>query len=238
MAVDGIRFDRKIWQTLSSIKTGVISLITVVVLSAAGTIVLQRPATEADEMQRAYSPHVLRILDAVGLTDVFHAWWFVTLMLLVSASIIAASIERFPNAWRFYSRPYKYPDKNFRRASRTQKQFAITDEETGLVAAERALHSLGFKSERVIQSDHFSLFAERNRFSEMAVYIVHASLLLIFFGGIVDALWGWRGFVTLNKGQQSSQVELRDGKKKSLPFAVRCEGGGTENYSERSAKKC
>ena len=92
MAVDGVRFDRKIWQTLSSIKTGVILLITVVVLSAAGTIVLQRPATEADEMQRAYSPHVLRILDAVGLTDVFHAWWFVTLMLLVSASIIAASI--------------------------------------------------------------------------------------------------------------------------------------------------
>jgi len=237
MAVDAIRFDRKIWQTLSSIKTGVVLLITVVVLSAAGTIVLQRPTTEADEMQRAYSPHVLRILDAVGLTDVFHAWWFVTLMLLVSASIIAASIERFPNAWRFYSRPYKYPDKNFRRALPTQKQLAIADEETGLVAAERALHSLGFKSERVVQSDHFSLFAERNRFSEMAVYIVHASLLLIFFGGIVDALWGWRGFVTLNKGQQSSQVELRDGKKKSLPFAVRCEGAGQENYSDGTPKK-
>ena len=113
---------RKIWQALSSIKTGVVLLITVVVLSAAGTIVLQRPVTDPDEMQRAYSPQMLRILDAVGLTDVFHAWWFVALMILVSLSIIAASIERFPNAWRYYARPYKSPDKTFRRALAIQKQ--------------------------------------------------------------------------------------------------------------------
>src|ERR1700751_6293952 len=111
MAVDPTRIRRQLWQTLSSIKTGVVLLITVVVLSAAGTIVLQRPVTDPDEMQRAYSPQVLRILDAVGLTDVFHAWWFVALMILVSLCIIAASIERFPNAWRYYARPSKSPDK-------------------------------------------------------------------------------------------------------------------------------
>ena len=237
MAVEPTRWTRKIWQTLSAIKTGVVLLITVVVMSAAGTIVLQRPVTEVDEMQRAYSPQVLRFLDAIGLTDVFHAWWFVTLMLLVSVSIVAASIERFPNAWRYFSRPYKYPDRNFRRALATQKQILIPDEETGLVAAERALHQAGFKAERVVQSDHFALFAERNRFSEMAVYVVHASLLLIFLGGIVDALWGWRGFVSLTKGEQASIVALRDGSKKFLPFAVRCDGAGQENYADGSPKK-
>lgn len=227
----------KIWQALSSIKTGVVLLITVVVLSAAGTIVLQRPVTEPDEMQRAYSPQMLRILDVVGLTDVFHAWWFVALMILVSLSIIAASIERFPNAWRYYARPYKSPDKTFRKALAVQKQISIPDEETGLVAAERSLHELGFNPERVVQVNHFSLFAERNRISEMAVYIVHASLLLIFLGGIVDALWGWRGFVKLTQGQQSSLVELRDGKQKSLPFAVRCDSAGQENYPDGTPKK-
>jgi len=53
-------------------------------------------------MQRAYSPQVLRVLDALRLTDVFHAWWFVLLLSLVSLSIIAASVQRFPNAWRFF----------------------------------------------------------------------------------------------------------------------------------------
>jgi hypothetical protein len=62
---------RKVWQTLSAIKTGVILLIITVIVSAAGTLILQRPATDADELQRAYSPHMLRLLDAMGLTDFF-----------------------------------------------------------------------------------------------------------------------------------------------------------------------
>src|SRR6266700_6830623 len=207
MAANVRSLARKAWQTAASIKTGVVLLILVVILSAAGTVVLQRPVTDPEEMQRAYSAQALRVLDVVGLTDVFHARWFVVLMVLVSLSIVAASIDRFPNAWRYYSRPYKYPDEGFRRALYPQRQVKIADEETGLVAAERALHSLGFSPERIVRADHFSIFAEQNRISEVAVYIVHASLLLIFCGGIVDGIYGWRGTLNLNEGENSSQVE-------------------------------
>ncbi len=237
MAADLRSLAHKTWQTIASIKTGVVLLILVVILSAVGTVVLQRPATDPDEMQIAYSPHVLRLLDAVGLTDVFHAWWFLGLMLLVSLSIIAASIDRFPNAWRYFSRPYKYPDESFRRASRPQKTLAIADEESGLVAAERALHKLGFKPERVVRQNSFGIFAERHRISELAVYIVHASLLLIFFGTIVDGLWGWRGTLNLNDGETSNLVELRDGTTRTLPFAIRCDAAGQENYKDGTPKK-
>jgi cytochrome c biogenesis protein len=179
---------RKTWQTLSSIKTGVVLIILVVIFSAAGTVILQRPMTDPDDMQKAYSPAMLRFLDVTGLTDVFHTRWFVALMILVSLSIIAASVQRFPNAWRYFARPYKSPDESFRRLLPTQALIPISGEEQGLGAAERALRHIGVKSERIVRTDSFSLFSERNRISEMAVYIVHASLLLIFLGGIVDAL--------------------------------------------------
>lgn len=234
---DFARMRHKIWQTLSSIKTGVILLITVVILSAVGTVVLQRPVTDHDEMQRAYSPRVLSLLDKFGLTDVFHAWWFVALLTLVSLSILAASIERFPNAWRYFARPYKFPDKTFRRVLPTQRMIPIADEETGLMAAERALDGIGFRPQRVVDNARLSIFAERHRVSEMAVYLVHASLLLIFAGGITDALWGWRGFLMLTQGQQSAQVEMRDGTRKSLPFSIRCDGAGQENYQDGTPKK-
>ena len=190
-------------------------------------------------MLTAYSPHVLRILDGLGLTDVFHAWWFIGLMVLVSVTIIAASIDRFPNSWRYFSRPYKYPDESFRRALRPQKSLPIADEEAGLVAAQRALHEMGFKPERVVRTDqdNFGVFAERHRISELAVYIVHASLLLIFFGTVVDGLWGWRGYLSLNEGQTSNMVEIRDGTKRTLPFAIRCDTAGQENYQDGSPKK-
>ena len=228
---------RKIWQMLSSIKTGVILIILVVIFSAAGTIILQRPITDSDDMERAYSPAMLRFLDATGLTDVFHTRWFVALMILVSLTIIAASIERFPNAWRYFARPYKSPDDGFRRALPTQAQIRIADDEQGLSAAERAFRSMGFKSERIVRTDTFSLFSERNRISEMAVYIVHASLLLIFLGGIIDALYGWRGFVTLNPGTSSNQIDLRSGGSKTLPFSIRCDGTGEETYKDGTPKR-
>jgi cytochrome c biogenesis protein len=237
MAVGTATLRRKIWNTLSSIKTGVVLLILVVIISALGTIILQRPVTDSDEIQRAYSPQMLHFFDVVGLTDVFHAWWFVLLLVLVSLSIIAASIDRFPNAWRYFARPYKYPEESFRRLLPSQAEFAIPDEETGLVAAERALDRMGYEPERVVRDDHFSLFAERHRMSEMAVYIVHASLLLIFFGGIVDAIWGWRGYMSLNQGQQSSQIELHDGSHRTLPFEIRCDAAGQERYADGTPKK-
>src|SRR5579864_505477 len=106
---------RKTWQTLSSIKTGVVLIILVVIFAISGTVILQRPMTEPDDMQRAYSPAMLRFLDALGLTDVFHAPWFLALLVLVSLCIVAASVQRFPNSWRYFARPYKSPDEGFRR---------------------------------------------------------------------------------------------------------------------------
>ena len=119
------------WRTLGAIRTGVVLLITVVIVSAAGTLILQRPMTDPEEMQRAYSPQILRILDLLGLTNVFHAWWFIFLLLLVSGSIVAASIERFPNAWRYFARPYKSTDQSFRKAISLHKELRIEDEEAG-----------------------------------------------------------------------------------------------------------
>jgi cytochrome c biogenesis protein len=228
---------RKSWQTLSSIKTGVVLIILVVIFSAAGTVILQRPMTEPDDMARAYSPAMLRFLDTTGLTDVFHARWFVALMIVVSLSIIAASVQRFPNAWRYFSRPYKSPDQNFRRALPLQASIPISNEEQGLGAAERILRNHGLKSERIVRTNSFSLFSERNRISEMAVYIVHASLLLIFLGGIIDALVGWRGFLMLTPGTAGNQIEMKTGVSRTLPFSILCNAAGEETYSDGTPKK-
>src|SRR6202158_1152060 len=76
----------KLWQTLSSIKTGVVLIILVVIFSAAATVILQRPITDPDDMQRASSPAMLRFLDLTGPTDIFHTRWLVALVILVSLS--------------------------------------------------------------------------------------------------------------------------------------------------------
>ena len=225
------------WQTLGSVRTGIIVLIAVVIVSAAGTIILQRPLTDPDDLQRAYSPQTLHLLDRFGLTDVFHAWWFAALLSLLSLTIVLASIQRFPTAWRFFSRPYRRTDSHFRAVLPLQTQISISDGDQGLEAAESAFRSVGLKPQRVSERHETSLFAERNRLSVLAVYIVHASLLLVFAGGIIDAIYGYSGFVALTPGKSSNAIELRDGSKKSLPFSVRCDSAGQENYADGSPKR-
>lgn len=228
---------RRIWQTLSAVRTGIILLILVVIAAAAGTFILQRPTTEPDQIQRAYSPQMLAWLDRLGLTDVFHAWWFVVLLGLVCLTIVAASIERFPNVWRFFARPYRRPDSHFRGSLPIKKQISVSDPERALAAAHRVFQKQGLRPQHVVEDNQVSLFAERNRFSLLAVYIVHASLLLIFLGGIVDAVWGYRGFLALTNGQQASQIQLQNGSSRGLPFAIRCDGAGQENYSDGTPKR-
>jgi cytochrome c biogenesis protein len=237
MAVSTISIPKRIYKTLANLRTGIVLLILVVVASAVGTFILQRPATEADKLARAYSPATLLWLDRLGLTDVFHAWWFMTLLTLVSLSIVFVSLDRFPNAWRFYARPYRKTDSHFRSALPTKVELPIRNAEDGLNAAERALKKLHWPIERITDKNEPSLYSERHRFSVMAVYVIHASLLLIFCGGIIDGIFGYSGFMALQRGQQVNQIELRTGGKKQLPFSIKCYGAGQENYADGSPKK-
>ncbi|MGB8888433.1 MAG: cytochrome c biogenesis protein ResB [Candidatus Korobacteraceae bacterium] len=237
MATSLLSIPKHIHKTLSNLRTGVVLLILVGVASALGTFILQRPATDPDKLARAYSPATLLWLDRLGLTDIFHAWWFMSLLGLVSLSIILVSIDRFPNAWRFYARPYRKTDSHFRSAIQNKIELPITNAEDGLNAAERALKKSGWPVERIADRNEPSLFSERHRFSVMAVYIVHASLLLIFAGAIIDGVFGFSGFMALQKGQTSNTIQLRTGGTKELPFSLKCYGAGQENYADGSPKR-
>ncbi len=237
MAYSLLSIPKRIHKTLSNLRTGVVLLILVGAASALGTFILQRPATDPEKLARAYSPATLLWLDRFGFTDIFHAWWFMTLLGLVSLSIILVSIDRFPNAWRFYARPYRKTDSHFRSAVQNRIELPITKAEDGLNAAERALKKSGWPVERIADRNEPSLFSERHRFSVMAVFIVHASLLLIFTGAIIDGVFGFSGFMALQKGQTSNVIELRAGGTRQLPFSLKCSGAGQENYADGSPKK-
>ena len=120
MVFDILSIPKRIYKTLSNLRTGIILLLLVGVSSALGTFILQRPVTDPEKMQTAYSPETLRWLDRLTLTDIFHAWWFLALLGLLSLSIVLVSVDRFPNSWRFYARPYRKTDSAFSRRASNQ----------------------------------------------------------------------------------------------------------------------
>lgn len=241
MATDSSVFGSKLYKTMASVRTGILLILIVGIFAALGTVILQRPATDPDVLQRTYSPQALAWLDRFGLTDVYHTWWFITLLALVSISIVCASLERWPNAWRFYARPYTYPEPHFRLGLQHKTEIPIANEEQGLNAARAAFHKVGISSQDVSAQKPPALFAERHRFAVMAVYVIHASLLLIFIGGMIDGVFGYRGYLQLVKGETKNVLEMRDRADrvdlKTIPFSIRCDDTGQENYADGSPKK-
>ncbi len=226
------------WQALGSIRTGIVLLIIVGLAVLAGTIILQRPINDPAKLHQAYSPEMLRTLDALQLTDVFHSWWFIFLLALLSANIVVASLDRFPAAWRYFQHPYRRAEPHFLRSLRAQRQIRIANAARGTERAELAFRRIGLKPQYVSDDrGSVSLYAERHRIARLAPFIVHASLLMILAGGIVDAVWGYRGFISLTQGESSNQLELRDGRHKPLAFSIRCDGAGQENYADGTPKR-
>ena len=231
----------KVYQTLASVRTGIFLIIVVGIFSAVGTVILQRPTTEPEDMQRAYSPKTLIALDRLGLTDIFHAWWFLLLLCLICVCLIFVSVDRWPNAWKMYSKPVRFAKPQFRVGLPQKVSIPVADEAHAFSAAERVLNRFCFKPEKVTDGGANSLYAEKQRFSVFAVYLVHLSLLCIFAGYIVDGIVGYRGNVNVPEGQALGQITLRDNRggetKKTLPFLIRCDGAGEETYADGSPKK-
>jgi cytochrome c biogenesis protein len=231
----------KVYQTLASVRTGIFFIIVVGIFATIGTVILQRPTSEPADLQRAYSPETLLWLDRLGLTDMYHVWWFLLLLTMICVCLIFVSVDRWPNAWKVYAKPVRFALPSFRASLPQAVKIAVTDEAAALSVAERILSRFGFKPERVTESDATGLFAQKQRFSVFAVFVVHLSLLCIFAGYIVDQRVGYRGDVMVPEGEALGQITLRDNRggqsMKTLPFLIRCDQAGLETWPDGSPKK-
>jgi cytochrome c biogenesis protein len=203
-------------------------------------MILQRPTAREGQIEQIYAPQTVRILNALGLFDVFHAWWFILLLGLLGANIALASLERFPQAWRLFARPHMTADEWFVRQLPFQKEILLglhAPTEALSIASQR-LSDLGYPAEPKVL-ERGTLYVERHRTARLAPYVVHASLLFIFAGAMIDGLWGFRGFVSLTPGARTQSVEpmTGPGAPHRLGFTLRCDGVGIEKYPDGSPKQ-
>jgi cytochrome c biogenesis protein len=203
-------------------------------------MILQRPMAQEGQIEQIYAPQTVRLLNALGLFDVFHAWWFILLLGLLGANITLASLERFPQAWRLFARPHLVADEWFVHQLPFQKEILLgfhTPAEALSIASQK-LSELGYSPKPKVL-ERGTLYVEKHRAARLAPYVVHASLLIIFTGAIIDGLWGFKGVVSLTPGARTQSVEPMTvpGAAHPLGFTLRCDSVGMENYPDGSPKQ-
>ena len=95
----------KTWRILASLKTGIVLLGLIALVNLVGSFIVQREQAAPGQIEQAYSPEAIRIMEALGLFDVYHSWWFILILTLTGISLIVASIDIWPRYWSYITKP-------------------------------------------------------------------------------------------------------------------------------------
>lgn len=219
-----------VWDFFCSLKLTISTLILLASTSVIGTVIQQNLSPQ--QYLRVYSETTFRILNDLDFFDMYHSWWFLSLLALFAANLIACSIKRFPRVWKTVKNPVLAPEESLYRTFSNVEELLVKD------SPEQARQKLeGFFKKRfaapvVTEKDgKIHLFAQKGAYARFSVYITHLSILIIFAGAILGSLWGFKGYVNIPEGQQVNQVWPRNGNKPiDLGFAVRCDSFAVSYY--------
>ena len=214
---------KKLYDFFSSVKLAIFLLLMLATTSIIGTIIEQ----QKDPIQylKEYGETTYKVFKFLGFTDVYHSWWYILLLVLLAINLIVCSIKRLPKIWKIAKEPKKIlpegQEKNLKAYHSITFPAPFEKVKNSLIEAFRRVR---YKVEVVEeQEDKTYIFADKNVFARFGVYIVHLGVLIVLIGGLITAIWGYRGYMNLAEGTASNLVSFfTGGKIIELPFYVKC----------------
>jgi len=211
-------------------------LIALAVTSIIGTVIPQ--GSPSPEYLHSISQNKLKLYQSLGFFDMYHSWWFILLLTLLSVNLIACSMKRLPGIWRLLSRPVLVMDDVLEKSLPTIVTIKTRGDAGILKNRVSAVLTAEFAEPVITETDGaFHLFAQKTSWSRLAVYAVHLSVLVIFIGAIIGSLFGYKAFVNIPEGASSDKVMSRSEKEIALGFAVRCEKFSVDHYPNGTPKE-
>jgi len=95
----------RIWKFFTSVKLAVVLLIILAIVSVIGTVIQQNEAPE--RYLQEYSKATVDLFEILGFFDMYHTWWFVLLLFLLTANLTVCTLDRFPHTWKIIKAPLK-----------------------------------------------------------------------------------------------------------------------------------
>ena len=89
---------KNVWDFFASIRLTIGLLISLAATSIIGTLIPQNQDPAA--YVQAFGQFAFELFTIFGLFDMYHSWWFQTLILLLTANIFVCSIDRLPATWK------------------------------------------------------------------------------------------------------------------------------------------
>ncbi|MCX8030200.1 MAG: cytochrome c biogenesis protein ResB [Thermodesulfovibrionales bacterium] len=237
-------FVDQVWNSLSSVTFAIIIFTLISITSIVGTVLEQQAEPQKNLMllKRLFgdsaAPIIFKVLDTLGFTDMYHSWWFITLLFLFAANIVICSLDRLPRIIKsIKEKPSFLKDEHLNLLPISREIFLAETYDRCLSNVQEALKKAGFKVFLFSHEDRDQIFAEKGRYSRLGVYITHLSILLILFGAVVGIYFGFNAYLNLLEGTQSSVAYKMNEEEIPLGFEIRCDDFDVVFYENSDTPK-
>ena len=228
----------EIWAFLASVKLALFTFFVLALTSVIGTIIPQ--GKEMDFYVQNFGAGWAKFFQVLNVPDMYNSWWFVSLLVLFSLNLVVCTIDRFPNIWRLVTMDNLAMELDRLPKMPNRHHFASTLSPGELAAAtEKAVSGGPWQFQAADRDGDRLLFAQKGNWTRLGVIMVHVSILVIFVGAIIGAIFGAKGFVMITEGRSTNQIYAFDANRTPIPlgFEVRCDRFVLDLYDTGAPKE-
>lgn len=233
MSTNNRSFTESLWDFFCSLKLSIGLLIGLAITSIIGTVVPQ--GNIPPEYLQTISEAKFKLYQSLSFFDMYHSWWFMLLLYMLTVNIVACSIKRLPRVWKMVTEPALVLDESLEKSLALTYDFKSSPSELDKL---KSFLKAEIGEPVVTEKDGvFHLFAQKNPWCRLGVYVVHLSIIVIFIGALIGSFAGYKAFVNIVEGTNIDTVFTAKEKPIKLDFAVRCESFSVEYYKTGAPKE-
>ncbi|AFZ03422.1 cytochrome c biogenesis protein [Calothrix sp. PCC 6303] len=205
---------------LTDLRLAIILLLVIAVFSISGTVIEQGQSAAFYQANYPESPALFgfltwKVIQIIGLNEVYRTWWFLALLILFGTSLTACTFTRQLPAlkaaqkWKFYNK------------SRQFQKLALSAEFNEDNLSPNSLQTLNQilqkRSYKVFQDENNTLYARKGIIGKIGPIIVHIGIVVTLLGSIWGAMTGFMAQEMVPSGESFQVKNIID----AGPFAAK-----------------
>jgi cytochrome c biogenesis protein len=201
-SVDASDALNRLWRFFISMRTGLLLILALGLLSLVGTLLVQAPPGMSSDPQ-AYASWLTSVkpkyggwttvFDKLGFFSVFTSIWFKAITVLLTTSVLACSVNRAPRLWKqaFHPRT-RMSETFFTHAPLRASVLVPAGPDETMDYAREVLKSRRFRTVSDPDNEELSLYADRFRWGPFGTVMAHLSFVVILLGFFLSATTGFK----------------------------------------------
>jgi len=204
-------FKEAFLREFSSVKLAITLFIFLAITTLLGTVLPEEPMVGMQELIKRYGLKNYHLLKGLGLTDVFHSWWYLALLTALGMNLIVASFLRVFPKWKIaFVWPVELKEEGIK---------------TLPVNCELKInHGINLENlEAVLKKKNYNtkiekekLFAMKGGWHRLGASVTHVGIMILLIGCAITTVTGFNGMAQLSEnegfyvadlGQNTTQVK-------------------------------